>query len=276
MHPWANAGGFDSNDAIFSQTVAGVAGGEYTASMWSRFEANFAGGVDTLDEASPNGEEPSPTATTLELAFLDNSGSEIGPPIVLDLKADRIAQGGNANDNQWYQHTIQATAPAGTEMVRVTGAMIEGVFNVDPQQSAFFDDFSLDGPGSPGSIDFNGDGLVNASDAPLLCAAIGDGDVSQHLADAGYLNGDFDLNGTVEFADFLNLSANFGGEGHFGQGNASCANGIDFADFLILSENFGKTASGVAAVPEPAARFLIVVAMICSAATMRTRDRSCR
>jgi hypothetical protein len=25
--------------------------------------------------------------------------------------------------------------------------MIDGVFNVDPGQSAFFDDFSLDGPG---------------------------------------------------------------------------------------------------------------------------------
>jgi hypothetical protein len=27
--------------------------------------------------------------------------------------------------------------------------MIDGVFNVDPQQSAFFDDFSLDGPAPP-------------------------------------------------------------------------------------------------------------------------------
>lgn len=271
LHPWAN-GGLDPNDAIFSQTVEGVAGGEYTASMWSRFETNFSGGVDTLDEASPNGAEDSPTETTLELAFLDSSGLEIGSPAVLDLKADRVAQGGNANDNQWYQHTIQATAPAGTEMVRITGAMIEGVFNIDPQQSAFFDDFSLDGPGLNG-IDFNGDGLVDASDAPLLCDAIGDGDVSQQLADAGYSNGDFDLNGTVEFADFLTLSANFGRDGHFGQGDANCANGIEFGDFLILSSNFGKSAGGVEAIPEPAARFLMVFAMFFSAA-LRVQRRS--
>jgi len=275
LRPWANGG--DSNDAIFSQTVAGVAGGEYTASLWSRFEPNFAGGVDTLDEASPNGEEDSLTETTLELAFLDGSGTEIGSPVVLDLKADRIEQGDNANDNLWYQHTIQATAPAETEMVKITGAMIEGVLNIDPAQSAFFDDFSLDGPGgsSSGSLDFNNDGLVDASDAPLLCAAIGNADVSQTLLDAGYSNGDFDLNGTVEFADFLTLSANFGSDGHFGQGNADCTNGIEFADFLVLSSNFGKTGSGVQAVPEPAAGFLMVIAMIFGAA-VRTRRPSCR
>ena len=64
--------------------------------------------------------------------------------------------------------------------------------------------------------------------------------------------GDLDGNGTVEFADFLVLSANFGTEvsGH-SEGDIDCNGTVDFADFLALSANFGSTVAGSQAVPEP-------------------------
>ena len=61
--------------------------------------------------------------------------------------------------------------------------------------------------------------------------------------------GDFDGNGSVEFADFLLLSSNFGQPGTASEGDADCNGQIEFADFLILSNNFGTQAA--MSVPEP-------------------------
>ena len=73
--------------------------------------------------------------------------------------------------------------------------------------------------------------------------------------------GDLDGNGTVEFADFLILS------GNFGQAVATCEEGdidgngtVDFADFLTLSGNFGQAVGGAQAVPEPAGFALLALA----------------
>jgi hypothetical protein len=90
------------------------------------------------------------------------------------LRAERELQcGGNANacPGDWTQHTINATSPAGTEFVRVTGAMIDGVFNVDPQQSAFFYDFSLMLAGGIDG-DFNDDGNYDCLDVDALVGDI--------------------------------------------------------------------------------------------------------
>jgi hypothetical protein len=141
-----------------SQTVAVVPGGTYNFSGASRFEGNYSGGVDTIADQGGGGVDiffegqPSPTKTEIELAFLDINGDVIGTPALIDVKTDREAQigcggtNGCANDSQWYTHTLQAVAPANAASARLTGRMIDGVFNIDPQQSAFFDDFSLDGP----------------------------------------------------------------------------------------------------------------------------------
>ena len=63
--------------------------------------------------------------------------------------------------------------------------------------------------------------------------------------------GDVDGNGTVEFADFLILSSNFGAavDTHE-KGDLDCNGSVEFADFLILSSNFGS-ASASQPVPEP-------------------------
>ncbi len=139
-------------DGTMSQTVAAVVGGSYSFSGWSRFEANYSGGVDIIDAFAGGflAGQPSPTSTEIVLEFLDGGGSVIGSSTI-DVKADRILQSptNNANDDLWYQHTLGGIAPVGSVSVRLSGKMIDGVFNTDPGQSAFFDDFSLDGPVAP-------------------------------------------------------------------------------------------------------------------------------
>jgi hypothetical protein len=163
LKPWAgNNGPYMGQDkmvnAHLSQTVPGIVGEMYTFTGWSKFEPNYSGGVDNRDAdkmAPPdtNG-PPSPTDTTMMLEFLDSGGAAIGgSTVTLDVKADRIAQIGLplANDNNWYQHTLSGAAPTGTASIRVTSSMIDGVFNTDPQQSAFVDDFSLRRSGASGT-----------------------------------------------------------------------------------------------------------------------------
>lgn len=72
------------------------------------------------------------------------------------------------------------------------------------------------------------------------------------------IEGDANLDGRVDFADFLIVSHNFGEAADDGwlDGNFSGAGVTGFADFLDLSDNYGRTgfrtaASAAASVPEP-------------------------
>ena len=139
----------DPVDGIISQTVQAQEGATYTFSGWTKFEQNYSGGVDTIAASSPGNlaGQPSPTVTEIRLDFLDVNSVVIGTSAIDAKEARRLlSPTANANDGQWYQHELQAVAPAGTRFARLTAQMLDGVFNIDPQQSAFFDDFSLDGP----------------------------------------------------------------------------------------------------------------------------------
>jgi hypothetical protein len=131
--------------------VPGVAGQTYTLMGWSKYEGNFSGAVDTLDSGSPSGAITSPTDTVFMLEFLNSGGSVIGAPVSLDVKADRISQSPIffAGDAEWYQHSLMGAAPAGTANVRVTASALDMVYNTEPQQSGFYDDFSLRASGAP-------------------------------------------------------------------------------------------------------------------------------
>lgn len=107
--------------------------------------------------------------------------------------------------------------------------------------------------------DLNDDGSVDANDIDALFAAVNEGATESRFdldedgqvddTDADYLletilqtkRGDFDLNGQVDFADFLTLSANFGktDELSWSDGDANGDQKVTFADFLLLSANFG-------------------------------------
>lgn len=104
--------------------------------------------------------------------------------------------------------------------------------------------------------DINRDGVVDADDIDLLFDRIGsddtvadlNGDGQVALSDVDYLvedilgttRGDTNLDGTVDFQDFLLLSQGFG------QSDASWSSGdfdgnglVEFADFLLLAWHFG-------------------------------------
>lgn len=85
--------------------------------------------------------------------------------------------------------------------------------------------------------------------------------------------GDLDGNGTVEFADFLVLSGNFGQTvNDHTQGDIDCNGAVEFADFLVLSGNFGQSPAGAVAVPEPCGMALLAVTGL--AVTVMRRRRS--
>lgn len=123
---------------------------------------------------------------------------------------------------------------------------------------------SVEVNGTPGVADaslpgdFDNSATVDVLDIDLLYAAFaaaspaaefdltGDGNVDQ--ADLTYLiedvlhtkRGDANLDGKVDFADFLVLSANFGkSEKAWSDGDFDGSGSIDFTDFLTLSASFG-------------------------------------
>jgi hypothetical protein len=152
-----NAGLDKAINAFLVQTVPGTAGLTYTFSGYSRWEANYSGGVANLDAdkvAPPDmAGPPSPTNTIMRLEFLDAGNSVIGGTS-LDLRTVQT------NANVWVQHTLTPTvAPAGTASVRVTAEATDMKFNVDPGQSAFYDTFSLTDSGAPATERLTNGGL---------------------------------------------------------------------------------------------------------------------
>jgi hypothetical protein len=92
------------------------------------------------------------------MEFLNAGNSVIGAPLSVDLRTQQMS------DNMWRQHTLMGAAPAGTTNVRVTASANDMVFNVDPGQSGFYDNFSLTGSSAPAT-----EKLANADlNAPLL------------------------------------------------------------------------------------------------------------
>lgn len=127
--------------------------------------------------------------------------------------------------------------------------------------------------------DFDGDFLRSATDIDLLSAAIrinssntdfdlnqdgsvDDLDRSVWMNLAGTVSGDVNLDGQVDFGDFLVLSQNFGLDGGWTAGDVDGSGDVRFQDFLLLSENFGKTTMAYSSVPEPNASAAFVVGMV--------------
>ena len=82
-----------------------------------------------------------------------------------------------------------------------------------------------------GITDLNCDGTTDDADMDLLIEEI-----------FGTYRGDSDLDGDVDFNDFLNLAANFGtaGGASWAQGDFDSDCDVDFLDFLVFSQNFGS------------------------------------
>ena len=122
--------------------------------------------------------------------------------------------------------------------------------------------------------DFNSDAILSAEDINLLSTAViaGTNSAAFDLTDdqlvneldrkewvegiVGTLFGDADLDGSVQFADFLALSAGFGMHGGWAEGDFDGNGEVQFADFLTLSANFGQQPMVAEVVPEPANNLL--------------------
>lgn len=155
-------------------------------------------------------------------------------------------------------------------------------FGIDQEQFArALDDFgALLSPATTVPGDFDADGLLTAIDIDLLSAEViagsnqssfdltGDSIVDQTdrqtwVEDlAGTFSGDADLDGSVQFSDFLTLSSGFGMAGGWADGDFDGNGQVEFPDFLTLSANFGKAAAAAKSVPEPATNLLAGYAML--------------
>ncbi len=79
------------------------------------------------------------------------------------------------------------------------------------------------------AYDLNEDGMLSLSDASFVVEEV-----------LGTRFGDINLDGSVDFTDFLKLSANFGRtDAAFADGDMDADQTVSFADFLQLSNNFG-------------------------------------
>lgn len=102
-----------------------------------------------------------------------------------------------------------------------------------------------------GTVTYGGGDGGDGGPPPTSCEAIA----------AARVPGDTNGDDTVDFTDFLALSANFGQAGGYEAGDIDCSGEVDFADFLTLSANFGATANAAAAVPEPSTGLLAIFAV---------------
>lgn len=167
----------------------------------------------------------------------------------------------------------------------------------DAQFATALDDFdALLNEIPPGILgDFDSDGLLTAIDIDLLSdevtantnQAVFDltGDAIVDQADrqmwvedlAGSFFGDANLDGTVEFPDFLALSAGFGMPGGWAEGDFDGNGEVEFPDFLTLSASFGQTAAATASVPEPATKaFALAIPLAMLLVRRRTRVTTIR
>jgi hypothetical protein len=116
-------------------------------------------------------------------------------------------------------------------------------------------------------------GYAEASDALGLSGA-NTADFQGQTADATSalvrltVYGDANLDGVVNFIDLVKLAQNYNGPGEksWGQGDFNFDGTVDFVDLVKLAQNYGGSfptepvASAFAAVPEPGATLLVVIA----------------
>jgi PEP-CTERM motif len=114
------------------QDVPGLPGVKYTLTGWIGAGANYSGLL------------AGPTKTELALEF-DSDNNRANGAIsssVLDVKAAGLTSGGCC-DFGAKQFMVMGTAPVGTLFVRARASMIDAHNTMNPDPSAFLDDFTL-------------------------------------------------------------------------------------------------------------------------------------
>ena len=184
----------------------------------------------------------------------------------------------NGNDNAYrisFDSKLKSVAIPDGSQVRVrwkadldaeTRGWIYGLDNVSLSLSAnVVGDFDGDGQLSPGDLDLLSSQFgVNPKDMKFDVNSDGVVDLADHrhwVESEDYANtfvGDTNLDGTVDFPDFLTLSAGFGNAGGWATGDLDGNGQVEFPDFLALSANFGKSSVAAESVPEPSSSILLL------------------
>ena len=285
--------GFEDSNLTFEQlqsTASYQQGNLAGISLGHQFGERLAGW--DLHDQNLSGASIRGTLTDFDLSGADLSYAHLGPFIFnFDLSNARLVntimgRGLMRESNLIGANLSNATLSADYELWSVDSSTIYNQWTVFPR------DFD---PVAEGLTlvttplgDFNADGLVDGRDLTDLQRVAHEGDfgepyypvldlnedsrINQEDVDAWLLEvkptqpGDADLNGTVEFADFLILSENFGLPGHWAEGDFDFSGNVGFADFLIQSQNFGQTSA--ATVPEPSCGVWLVL-LVCTARRRR-------
>ena len=109
-------------------------------------------------------------------------------------------------------------------------------------------------------LDVNRNGVVDAQDHRHWV---------ETLAESAL--GDANLDGEVNFVDFLSLSSSFGGNGGWAEGDFDGNGEVGFADFLHLSENFGRGIATATSVPEPMYSAFGLAGLVLAALSLRSK-----
>lgn len=117
------------------------------------------------------------------------------------------------------------------------------------------------GFGSPGDLDYDGNGTV------------GPEDINGWLADASVTAGDINFDGDIDSSDLGLLLNSFGGNDvGWGGGDIDGSGSVDSSDLGLLLNNFGSMAASSAVVPEPSSQGLLGLALACLFAMSRRRN----
>ena len=202
-----------------------------------------------------------------------------------EISFDAWAYDAGTDSGPTYRSPNEVTEPF-EPIARIT----DGIFDGAPRLG----EFTIRRTGLLGDV--NGSGVVDVRDVAAICSGLGSADDRYEFTDddtitvadahafveqrLGTIPGDANLDGDVNFDDFLLLSANFGRDFRDWQrGDFDCDQRVDFPDFLILSEHFGMSAaasganaSQTASVPEPSS-FLLSGLMLLGLAATRSKRR---
>lgn len=140
----------------------------------------------------------------------------------------------NRSSRRWVEPLYEALSP--TSLMNLDGEPGLTVGDVDLLSSAIA--FQT----SETRYDIDGDGQVTSRD------------LDYWIFFSNNLPGDIDLDGDVDFPDFLQLSASFGAAAAWSGGDMTGDGRVGFDDFLRLSANFGVAVAGqiqTPSVPEP-------------------------
>ena len=176
---------------------------------------------------------------------------------------DEASNGDLVNIGTFYAHT---------DGIGIGGVVAQTHFDVDHSgDTPFGDDGALLGF-SDAREPYYFQGIID--DVALYNTTLSAAQVQAHYDSRDYIQGDFDGNGEVEFADFLILTNNFNVPGSYSQGDVSLNGQIDLEDFSIFRRIIGgANPANAAVVPEPSSSLLLLLAALALPLFRRSRTR---